>query len=326
MKYLVTGACGFIGSNFADSVLKDKHEVINIDKFTSVSNNFLSLKYNIYDKYTHIQRDINDVQWMEDVEAQGLPDIIVHFAAESHVDRSCENVIPFIDTNITGTMHVTNFCIKHNIGLVYISTDEVYGSLNTTDDPFTEDTPLDPRNPYAASKASGEYMVTTLGNAHNWDRYAITRCSNNYGHWQDKTKLIPVCIKALMDGNKIPIYGEGQQIRDWVHVLDHCEAVQIIAERLIISSSILPKIYNVGGGNELTNLALAQMICNIMEVPYTKGITFIDDPRGNAHDFRYAIDSSQIQGIYNWCPRFSPMETFLVETIDWYNKNSNLIF
>lgn len=330
MKYLVTGACGFIGSNFTDYILKKdkKCSVINIDKHTDVSNNFLELKYYDDPRYQEsIIHDLNNTDWMQSVENQGLPDIVLHFAAESHVDRSCENVLPFVTSNITATMHVADFCIKHNLPLVYVSTDEVYGELGMDDAPFTEHSPIDPRNPYSATKAGAGFLLKGLANASDYNRFVITRCSNNFGHWQDSTKFIPVAIKSLMDGKRIPIYGEGMQVRDWIHVLDHCEAIRLVGKALVNTSRIIPNEFNIGANNEWANMDIAKKLCNIFEVPYAKGITTIKDPRGGAHDLRYAVDSSRFSKTFNWSPEFShPFDEALEDTVDWYRKHSQWVF
>ena len=329
MNYLVTGACGFIGSNFADYILRYEPDskIVNVDKHTSVSNQFLNIKYCDDDRYSEFTDDLVDTKWIDKVEMTFIPNVIVHFAAESHVDRSCENVVPFIDSNITATMNVVDYAIKHSIPMVYISTDEVYGELGMDDAPFTEHTPIDPRNPYSATKASGEFILKTLANAKNYNKYVITRCSNNYGHWQDKTKLIPVAIKALLDGEKIPIYGEGKQVRDWIHVLDHCIAVRKLAHTLVTSSEVIPNTYNIGGSNEFSNLDIAKKLCDILDIKYEDGIRFIHDPRGSAHDLRYAIDSSLFSKSFNWSPEYThPFDESLTETVNWYKKHTQWIY
>lgn len=329
MKYLITGACGFIGSNFADYVLshEDNAEVLNIDKHTAICNNFLELKYYDDPRYTEIVMDLGATEKFSTyywVDQDNLPDIIIHFAAESHVDRSCEDVLPFISSNVTATMNLMNFAIKHDIPIVYVSTDEVYGSLKLTDEPFTENSPINPRNPYSATKASGEFLVKSLANASNFWKYAITRCSNNFGRLQDNTKLIPVCIKKLIEGEPIPVYGKGEQVRDWIHVLDHCTAVHSVA-MCLLNNDLPYHEFNVGADNEWTNLDIAHKLCGIIGVPRDKGIQFVDDPRGSAHDFRYAIDSGRISEI-GWSPKMThPFYNTLSETVDWYKNYSNWI-
>lgn len=324
MKYLVTGACGFIGSNFADYVLRYEKDskVLNIDKHTSISNNFLDLKHHNDSRYREIIVDLANPLWERPMD---VPDVIIHFAAESHVDRSCEDVSPFISSNITATMNIMTYAIKNEVPIVYISTDEVYGALGLNDDPFTELTPINPRNPYSATKASGEFLVKSLANASNFKKFAITRCSNNYGHWQDRTKLIPVCIKQLLEGKPIPVYGKGEQVRDWIHVLDHCKAVHTIAT-MLISDTMEHSEFNIGADNEWTNLDIAKKLCDIIEVPHDKGIKFVNDPRGNAHDFRYAIDSSRI-ATTGWSPKMTnPFDESLRETVQWYTDHTHWIY
>jgi len=325
MKYLVTGACGFIGSNFADYVLRyeDDSRVLNVDKHTSVSNNFLELKHFNNPRYREIIVDLASPNWENKME---IPDVIVHFAAESHVDRSCEDVTPFISSNITATMNIMNYAIKHDVPIVYVSTDEVYGSLKLGDSPFTELSPINPRNPYAATKASGEFLVKSLANANNFNNFVITRCSNNYGHWQDQTKLIPVGIKKLLEGKPIPIYGRGSQVRDWIHVLDHCSAIHKLVSIMTTSSVMTYREFNIGADNEWTNLDIAHKLCDIIGVPYSKGIDFVNDPRGDAHDFRYAIDSSLIS-ISGWTPKMThPFDESLTETVQWYKDHTHWIY
>ena len=328
MKYLITGGCGFIGSNFIEHILKHNYdvEIVNVDKHTSVANDDLMNSYANDIRYLEVVQDLNEDGWQEVATLQKNPDIVIHFAAESHVDRSCEDVEPFVNSNISGTIKVTNFCATRDIPMVYISTDEVYGELGEFNLPFTEDTPLNPRNPYSATKASGEFLVGAIANTHNWKRYAITRCSNNFGPLQDKTKFIPVCIKSILDGKQIPLYGEGLQIRDWIHVIDHCTGIECIANALLNANEIIPNIYNIGGNNEKSNLGLATIICNIMDVNPNKTLKFIEDPRGNAHDFRYAIDSSLLQSTLHWHPKHSDvLEESLPAVIDWYKANPDFL-
>lgn len=327
MRYLITGACGFIGSNFADYILMHDKEstILNMDKHTTISNNYLDIKYFDNLKYKSLQLDLANSKWHDHIENDNF-DIVIHFAAESHVDRSCEDVQPFIDSNITATMNVVNFCIKKDIPLVYVSTDEVYGELGPNEPPFTENTPIKPRNPYSATKAAGEFILIGLANASNYKKYAITRCSNNFGPLQDKTKFIPVCIGKLLRHEKIPLYGDGRQIRDWIHVLDHCEAIRLIAKRLENSMEIVPNIFNVGANNERSNMEIAEMICDIMGVSHENGISFIPDPRGNAHDFRYSIDSSRLSSEFHWNPERSiPFEKALENTIAWYESHREIV-
>jgi dTDP-glucose 4,6-dehydratase len=326
MKYLVTGACGFIGSNFADHVLNsdDKTQVLNVDKHTSISNNFLDLKHYHDPRYSEIIMDLADPSFVSrQIDA---PDVIVHFAAESHVDRSCEDVSPFISSNITATMNIMNFAIKNDVPIIYVSTDEVYGSLGLDDAPFTEQSVINPRNPYSATKASGEFLVKSLANASNFKKFAITRCSNNFGHWQDRTKLIPVCIKQLMEGKPIPIYGKGEQVRDWIHVLDHCYAIEILATKLVASGGMEDTEYNIGADNEWTNLDIAYKLCDIIGTSRDEGVEFINDPRGSAHDFRYAIDSSRMSST-GWSPEWTnPFDESLTETVEWYKRHFHWIY
>jgi len=320
MKYLITGACGFIGSNFADLVLTEKgvkNTVFNVDKVTSVSNTFLARKYDTSPRYRELSgHDLVGPEWTYIADK---PDVVVHFAAESHVDRSCEDAAPFINSNITGTANVVKYCIRNDIPMVYISTDEVYGELGLDDAPFTEDSPINPRNPYSATKASGEFIVRSLANVKGFDKYAITRCSNNFGEHQDLTKFIPVCIYNLLYGKPIPLYGDGRQVRDWIHVNDHCSAVKFIVDELLSGKLTGGPVYNIGADNEWSNMEISKKLCDIANVSYDKGIKHITDPRGSAHDLRYAIDSSKFTNHTGWTPTFThPFDKALEETFNWY--------
>jgi dTDP-glucose 4,6-dehydratase len=317
MKYLITGGCGFIGSNFIDMLLDESGnvDITNVDKHTSVSNNFLAMKYRNDPRYHEIVLDLS-VDNFDHIE---VPDIIINFAAESHVDRSCESVKPFIDSNIIATTMVIDYAIRYDIPIIHISTDEVYGSLALGDDPVTEHYPINPSNPYSATKASSEFMIKSIANANNFEKYLITRCTNNYGCLQDSSKLIPVCIKQLMNGGKIPIYGEGKQIRDWIHVLDNCRAINIMANELL-NGDCYGWCVNIGANNEWANIDIARKICYIMNISPDDGITFIKDPRGNAHDLRYAIDSTKMRG-FGWEPTTThPFDFSFEKTIEWYIK------
>lgn len=320
MKYLITGGCGFIGSNFGDMVLSTDHtaEVTNIDIRTAISNSFLAGKYLEDKRYLEFNDNVCNQEWHNIVQQ---PDVVIHFAAESHVDKSLTDLDTFISSNIQGTASVAKYCIKHDVPLIFVSTDEVYGELRAIDAPFKETDPVNPRNPYSATKASAEFLVRSLGNANPQFRYLITRCSNNFGPWQDGSKLIPVCINRILDGKKIPIYGEGAQIRDWIHVKDHCQAISDLVIPVIAGQRFNGSIFNVGADNELTNLELVKKICEVMEVDPNETISFVPDPRNNAHDFRYAIDSSKLSVNTYWKPlNTHPFDESLRNTIEWYRN------
>lgn len=323
MNYLITGGCGFIGSHFIYQLLTNDEtvsSVVNVDKLSSVSNSYVSQRFAEDLRYDDrgITTDIADPDWYLCLEGW-IPDIVIHFAAESHVDRSCEDISPFIESNIRATMNITNYCINENIPLVYISTDEVYGELGELDESFTEESPINPRNPYAATKAAGEFVLTGLANVADYSMYAITRCSNNFGPLQDDTKLIPVAINSLLDGESVKLYGDGMMIRDWIHVTDHCDAIQLIANKLLERNATEPLIYNIGGYNEKTNREICLAIYEALDLPLKVPITYIDDPRGKAHDFRYAIDSSKIKRELGWNPTHThPFVESIQSTVDWY--------
>jgi dTDP-glucose 4,6-dehydratase len=317
MKYLITGGCGFIGANYIDMLLDENGniDITNIDKHTSISNNFLSMKYSNDPRYHEIVLDLST----DNFDHIEVPDIIINFAAETHVDRSCESAHPFIASNVIATTMMIEYAIQHDVPIIHISTDEVYGALELNEEPFTEHYPISPSNPYSATKASGEFMVKSIANANNFDKYIITRCSNNYGCLQDSTKLIPVCVKHLVNGSKIPIYGEGKQIRDWIHVLDNCTAINMLANKLL-NGECCGWSVNIGANNEWTNIDIANKICYIMNISSDDGITFIEDPRGNAHDLRYAIDSTKLRGL-GWTPKVThPFDFSFEKTIEWYIK------
>lgn len=315
MRYLITGGCGFIGSHFGDFILTGQvDELVNVDKQTPISNTYLWNTYGDCGKYIEIAEDICRDEWMS---WAPIPDIVVHFAAESHVDRSLSNIDEFVQSNINGTVNVAKYCLKHNIKMIFVSTDEVYGELKEDDLPFTEQSPINPRNPYAATKASAEFMLRSIKNANPKFKCVITRCSNNFGARQDSTKFIPVCINAIKNGRKIPLYGNGSQIRDWIHVKDHCIAIYKLTEILKDCDNIPMGVFNIGANNEHSNLNVVKEICRIMGVSPMDVIDFVPDPRGEAHDFRYAIDSTKAMEILKWKPVFThPFVGALTDTIN----------
>jgi dTDP-glucose 4,6-dehydratase len=239
-------------------------------------------------------------------------DVIVNFAAESHVDRSISNSFEFVKTNILGTQILLDVAKNHHIRFIQISTDEVYGSLGPTG-LFTELTPLSPNSPYSASKASADFLVQSYHETFGLN-VNITRCSNNYGPFQFPEKLIPLMIINSMNGNPLPIYGNGKNIRDWLHVKDHCTAID-----LVIHKGKPGEVYNIGGNNERTNIEIVEMILETLGVS-KKLMTFVEDRLG--HDYRYAIDSSKIQNELGWKPNYS-FENGIVETIFWYQTNQD---
>jgi dTDP-glucose 4,6-dehydratase len=312
MKYLITGGCGFIGSHFGDSVLiGEDNQLTNVDKRTSVSNTYLRDKYSSSGIYKEVVLDICNPDWMWE-----SADIVVHFAAESHVDRSLNNIEEFVQSNINGTVNVAKYCLQHDAKMIFVSTDEVYGELLEDDPPFTTRSPINPRNPYAATKASAEFILRSIKNANPKFKCVITRCSNNFGERQDATKFIPVCINAIKNGRKIPLYGNGSQIRDWIHVKDHCNAIYELCKLMNLCTNIPMSVFNIGASNEHSNLEIVKKICKVMNVRPSDVIDFVPDPRGEAHDFRYAIDSTHTMNTLSWKPTFThPFEDALKDTI-----------
>jgi len=315
-KVLITGSCGFIFSNFIRKIIyesnrnRDKYpySITSVDK---VSGNPNMVYYNSSHNF-HIA-DITDPHVMDVIFQFERPDIVIHGAAETFVDHSLSNPNSFINSNVLGTQVIINACIKHGVEkIIYISTDEVYGQLTSeSDKPWTEDSPLDPRNPYSASKASGEMLVKAAHASYGLI-YNITRSSNNYGPRQTPEKLIPKAIKCIEEGKKIPIYGQGLQIRDWTHVFDNCSAILAV-----LNQGKPNQIYNISANQEFPNIEVVQSVCNAMEKGHDL-ISFIEDPR-KGHDFRYAIDTTKIREL-GWKPGYKFKEG-ITDTVEWYSKN-----
>ncbi|MCY7567567.1 dTDP-glucose 4,6-dehydratase [Bacillus safensis] len=308
-SYLITGGAGFIGLNFVKLLLQDTNVRLTVlDKLTYASHpdemdELLKLSH-----FRFIQGDIT-LQHELDQAFDEVYDAIIHFAAESHVDRSIESAEPFIQTNILGTYRMLEAVLKGKAKkLIHISTDEVYGDLEPDDPAFTEQTPLSPNNPYSASKASSDLLVKSYIHTHQLPAM-ITRCSNNYGPYQHEEKLIPTIIRKAVNGEKIPIYGDGRQIRDWLYVEDHARAVKKVLE-----NGTAGQVYNIGGGNEKTNLDLTKTILSQLGISHDQ-IAFIQDRKG--HDRRYAIDASKLKGELGWTQETS-FEEGIEKTINWY--------
>ena len=312
MKILVTGAAGFIGSNFIIYWLANHPDdfVINFDALTYAGNleNLVSVSNNPH--YQFIKGDITDAEAVEKA-VQGV-DLIVHFAAESHVDRSIKNSGTFIHTNVEGT-RVLLEAAKNN-GLIrfhHVSTDEVFGALSFDAPKFNEQTSYDPRSPYSASKASSDHLVRAYYHTYGLP-ITISNCSNNYGPYQFPEKLIPLFVTNLIEGKKVPVYGEGKNIRDWIHVEDHNRGVE-----RIIEAGRIGETYCLGGGNEKTNLEITQKILSLMG----KGEEMIERVADRlGHDLRYAIDYSKAERELNWQPLIS-FEEGLAKTVEWYKNN-----
>jgi len=314
MNILVTGCCGFIGTNFVKLVLKKKPDwnVANIDALTYAGNieNLKELEGN--KRYAFFKGDVAnemDICGAGDL-LTGKLDAIVHFAAESHVDNSIKNPGVFIRTNVEGTLKLLKYAKEKNVRFLQVSTDEVYGALGATGS-FTEDTPLAPNSPYSASKAGADFLVRAWHETYKLDTI-ITRCSNNYGPYQFPEKLIPLAVTNLMQGKKIPVYGKGLNIRDWLHVEDHCRGILLALEK-----GEAGRVYNIGGNNEWKNIDIARELVKIMGLGEER-IEFVTDRLG--HDFRYAIDATRIRKELSWEPKYT-FSTGLPETVKWYKEN-----
>jgi len=310
---LVTGAAGFIGSNFVRQLLAEPSDiqVVALDILTYAGNvaNLQSVWED--ERFKFVKGDICDVELIVDLMAD--IDIVVNFAAESHVDRSIHSSADFVRTNIVGTQVLADAARKHNIDrFLQVSTDEVYGSLGKTG-LFTEQTPIQPNSPYSASKASADLLLQAYYHTYDFP-VVITRCSNNYGPYQFPEKLIPLFVTNLVEGKKVPVYGDGMQVRDWLHVDDHCRAIQAV-----MNNSELGQVYNIGGNNEQANLNITRLILDHLEKDDSH-IEHVTDRLG--HDRRYAIDASKIKDHLGWQPEVN-FEQGLTETMDWYLENKS---
>jgi dTDP-glucose 4,6-dehydratase len=311
---LITGGCGFIGSNFVRHVLADEAvRVVNLDALTYAGNPANLAGLEKHPRYRFVKGDITDRDCVR--EAMRGAGAVIHFAAESHVDRSIQDSGPFVRTNVIGTQVLLDAAREFGVGkFVHVSTDEVYGSLGPTGY-FTETTPLSPNSPYSASKAGSDLLV--LAYHHTFGLPAvITRCSNNYGPYQFPEKLIPLFICNLMADQPVPVYGDGRQVRDWIHVRDHCAAVEAVWR-----GGRPGEVYNVGGHSERANLDLTYRLLELMGKPRTL-IKHVTDRLG--HDRRYAIDCAKIEGELGWRPRVS-FEEGLAETVRWYQENQEWV-
>lgn len=318
MRLLVTGGCGFIGSNYIHYVFRNEPEVtvINLDKLTYAGNplNLSSIEKEYGGtRYFFEKADIADPDAVETILKKYTVDAIVNFAAETHVDRSINDPAPFVTTNIVGTQNLLR--LAHQFGVprfVHVSTDEVYGDLEVTDPKFTEKTPLTPSSPYSASKAAADMMAQAYFRTYGYE-VCITRCSNNYGPYQFPEKLIPLMFCLARDEKPLPIYGTGMNIRDWIHVDDHCHGVH-----LTLHKGKAGKVYNLGGDAERTNIDVVRTILNHLERPETL-ITYVKDRPG--HDRRYAMDFTLANKELGYEPCYT-FEQGLKETIEWYQQNT----
>jgi dTDP-glucose 4,6-dehydratase len=315
LTILVTGGCGFIGSNFVRYLLEQHPDdtIINLDNLTYAGN--LENLEDIEDKprYHFVKGDICDRNFVEETVRKHSVDVIINFAAESHVDRSILGPSIFVETNISGTNVLLEVARQHNIKrFVQISTDEVYGSLGATGK-FTETTPLHPNSPYAASKAAADLLVLAYHHTFGLP-VIITRCSNNYGPYQFPEKLIPLMIANAVDNKTLPVYGDGLNVRDWLYVKDHCIAIDIVMRRGRVG-----EVYNLGGNNEMTNIELVKLLLKKLGKPESL-ISYVKDRQG--HDRRYAIDASRAMNELGWKPSVT-FEEGLSLTVDWYQKNES---
>ena len=316
MKIIVTGGAGFIGSNFVFYMMK-KHpdyKIICLDKLTYAGN--LSTLKDVMDKpnFRFVKLDICDREGVYKLFEEEHPDGVVNFAAESHVDRSIENPEIFLQTNIIGTSVLMDACRKYGIKRYHqVSTDEVYGDLplDRPDLFFHEDTPLHTSSPYSSSKASADLLVGAYGRTYGLP-VTISRCSNNYGPYQFPEKLIPLMIQRALDDKPLPVYGEGQNVRDWLYVEDHCKAIDLILEKGTVG-----EVYNIGGHNEMHNIDIVKLICDYLDKPYSL-IEHVTDRKG--HDQRYAIDPTKIRDELGWLPE-TMFKDGIKKTIQWYLDN-----
>jgi dTDP-glucose 4,6-dehydratase len=329
-RIIITGGAGFIGSNFIlKQIAETDNHILNLDKLTYAGNldNLVSVADN--SRYQFVEGDITDAEVVQSVIDEFQPDGIIHFAAESHVDRSIDGPIPFIMTNVVGTAilldRLHNYwktltgSKKEDFRFLHVSTDEVFGSLGP-DELFRIDTPYDPSSPYSASKAGSDHLVRAWGRTFGFP-ILLTNCTNNYGPYQFPEKLIPLIVINAISGKPLPIYGDGLNIRDWLHVEDHCEAIYSVFQK-----GNLGETYLVGGEEEVTNLRVVESICNILDEirpnesgkSYREQITYVTDRPG--HDVRYAMDISKIRSELGWEPSHT-FEAGLKETIQWYLEN-----
>ena len=327
MKLLVTGGAGFIGSAVVRLAVAQGHNVVNLDALTYAAclENIVSVADSPLYAFEHA--DICDRAALDRIFAQHKPDAVMHLAAESHVDRSIDGPGAFIQTNITGTYTLLEAARAYWQGsgkpdgfrFHHISTDEVFGSLGPTGQ-FTEDTPYDPRSPYSASKAASDHLVRAWGETYGLP-IIMTNCSNNYGPFHFPEKLVPVVILKALAGQLIPVYGDGANVRDWLFVEDHADALLTV-----LTKGELGRSYNIGGENEVSNLELVKMICALLDernpsgAPHADLITFVTDRPG--HDQRYAIDPTRIRAELGWKPSVT-VEEGLARTVDWYLENED---
>lgn len=335
MTILVTGSAGFIGSNFVlDWLAQSNEKIINLDALTYAGNleNLVSLDGNPNHVFVH--GSIGNFDLVAQLLAEHAPRAVINFAAESHVDRSIHGPEDFIQTNIVGTFRLLEAVRayygrlpeseKNAFRFLHVSTDEVYGSLNKDDPAFTETNRYEPNSPYSASKAASDHLVRAYHHTYGLP-VLTTNCSNNYGPYHFPEKLIPLCIHNALAGKPLPVYGDGQQIRDWLYVKDHCSAI-----RRVLEAGRIGEVYNVGGWNEMANLDVVRTLCAILDQlsprsdgkPYEAQITFVADRPG--HDRRYAIDATKLERELGWKP-VETFETGIRKTVQWYLDNQTWV-
>lgn len=331
---LITGGAGFIGSNLVRYLVNEtNHRIVNVDKLTYAGNMASNEDVADHPRYRFFEQDICNSKLITEIFEHVKPDIVMHLAAESHVDKSIDGPSDFIQTNVVGTLTMLEVARafyqsleekkQRQFRFHHISTDEVYGDLDDDDSLFTESTPYDPSSPYSASKASSDHLVRAWHRTYGLP-VVVTNCSNNYGPFHFPEKLIPLVILNALKGKPLPIYGDGQQIRDWLFVTDHAEALWTVAEK-----GALGETYNIGGCNEKTNLEVVTTICELLDKKcrnklkaglssFKDLITFVEDRPG--HDRRYAIDASKIESNLGWSPK-ETFETGMAKTVEWFLNN-----
>jgi len=313
MRILVTGGCGFIGSNFIRYLFQKypEAEIVNLDALTYAGNPENLKEFQDNPRYSFIKGRVEDGETVNNIMAN--IDAVVHFAAESHVDRSIVDATPFVMTNVRGTQVLLDAALKHKVQkFVHVSTDEVYGALGA-EGTFNEESSFRPRSPYAASKAAADLLAQAYFHTHHLP-VCIVRPSNNYGPYQYPEKLIPLMVTNLLEGKRVPVYGKGENVRDWLFVLDNCSAIDLVLEK-----GKPGEAYNIGGKCEKRNIEVVKTVLKIMSLG-EEWIEFVPDRPG--HDFRYALDNSKIERELGWSPG-TPFEEGIRQTVDWYLKHED---
>ena len=315
MNLLVTGGCGFIGSNFIEMALEAKRtwikKIVNLDSLTYAGSLENTSDFELDEKYFFENVDLCDYDTLLDIFDKHSITHVIHFAAESHVDNAISDPDAFINSNITGTFNLLKAARKFNVKRFHhVSTDEVYGDLGD-DGKFSEDTPYDPHNPYSASKAASDFLVKSYFHTYGLP-VTISNCSNNYGPRQHLEKFIPTVINSILSNKKIPLYGKGINVRDWIYVSDHCEGVWQVA-----TEGELGETYCIGASCERKNIDIIEEICKILDVKPSENIEYVKDRAG--HDYRYAIDNTKIKEKLNWSPQTS-FEEGMKKTVEWYSE------